>query len=756
MTDIFIKYNPYKVETEIRIDGSIVPYNSELNFEDRRFQEWVEDLPNLLVEECNSKDFKITFHGTLLDYEDLMLSVGEARKNGINIECTHIKAKEVSDKEALIEKVFKDIQNGPFEELKQKDVIQAFELATKSEFEVNVIATMSAGKSTLINALLSKKLMPSKNESCTATISRVKDVDDGVFTAKVYDKDNNLIEVEPELSYKIMQNLNSNKDVSVINIEGDIPFVSSHDMSLVLVDTPGPNNSRDENHKATTYRMISESSKTLVLYVMNATQLAVDDDNNLLNNVAESMKVGGKQSKDRFIFVVNKIDTFRKGEDSVEETLKQVRNYLENKGIKNPNIFPAAALPALDIRSYLKDGDKEDEELEFEIEGEMRKLIKNEEKHLEKYASLTPSIRGKISNELAITVEEGNKYKEALIHTGIRSIEEYINMYVEKYAQTAKIKNIVDTFDKKLQTAESFEKSKQEIAENENKHKEIIEEINKIKEKINNGEEAKKFKDKIDSINFDKEIDKATRAISNDAQSRVRKIIDKSDTKIKKYVAEALINEYRVDCENLQAEIKVKLEDIVTKNIKNNAEALMKEYIDRVSSISSDIEFSSINTDPFELVKGEIASLNNGQQLIDKLTECEYEKIGEEWVENTNKKWYKPWTWFQESGHWEGVYENVEYVDGKKLTKQFFAPIEAILLDNNKNAIKYAKYQSKEIKKYFMNQFDKIDKILKVKLTELEHYTQDKKLIEKDIEDSKKKLNWLENIQDRVKEILEI
>ena len=46
-----------------------------------------------------------------------------------------------------------EIQAGPFEELKQPNLIRAFNLAKGKEFEVNVVATMSAGKSTLINAL---------------------------------------------------------------------------------------------------------------------------------------------------------------------------------------------------------------------------------------------------------------------------------------------------------------------------------------------------------------------------------------------------------------------------------------------------------------------------------------------------------------------------------------------------------------------------------------------------------------------------
>lgn len=756
MREIFIKHNPYKVETVITIDGKSVASNSELNFEDKRFQEWVEELPNLLVEECNTKDFSITFHGTLLDYEDLNLTIEEARKSGINIECNYIRAKEVSDKEALITEIFQEIQDGPFEELKQKDIKKAFELATKSEFEVNVVATMSAGKSTLINALLSKKIMPSKNESCTATISRIKDIDDENFIARVYDKNSSLIEVQPELSYEIMQKLNSDENVSIIDIEGDIPFVASDEMSLVLVDTPGPNNSRDENHKATTYRMLSESSKTLVLYVLNATQLAVDDDNSLLNNVAESMKIGGKQSKDRFIFVVNKIDTFRKGEDSVEESIEKVKKYLEDKGIKNPNIFPAAALPALDIREYLKYGDKTDEDLEEEIDYEMKKLIKNEEKHLEKYAPLTPSIKGKISNELAITIDEGNKYEEALIHTGIRSIEEYINMYVEKYAKTAKIKNIVDTFDKKLQTAESFEKSKQEIAANEDKHKEILQQINSIKEKINSGEEGKKFREKIDEINFDKDISCSAREITKEAQNRITNIQEKADEKITKLDAEYRLKEYSTFCRNLQAEIKVKLEDIITNDVQMNTKALMNEYTKRISSLTSELKLGDIKIDTFSLIQGDISTLEKDKELVNNLISTERVKVGEEWIENTNKKWYKPWTWLQDSGHYRDVFENVEYVDGVKLCNQFFAPIQASLIDNNKSAIEYAKKQSREVKKYFIKQFDEIDKVLQDKLNELQKYATDRKLIEEVLKESKDKLSWLENIQNKVKEILEV
>ena len=307
MIEVFIKYNPYKLETEVKINNEHVKDNSpfrEIAEKEKRLQEWIENLPEMLREECNDREYHVVFHGITPDFEDLQFIAENANKDGFNITCEHIPAIETEAKEPVIRQIFEDIQKGPFDELKQPDLIRAFESASSDDFPVNVIATMSAGKSTLINALLARKLMPSKQEACTATITEIKDCNLEDFRAVVYDKGGNIIEEVPNLTYEVIQRLNDSKETFEIDVEGKIPFVFSKEISLVLVDTPGPNNSRDEGHKAATYRMIDQSSKTLVLYILNASQLAINDDNTLLSDVAASMSVGGKQSKDRFIFVV--------------------------------------------------------------------------------------------------------------------------------------------------------------------------------------------------------------------------------------------------------------------------------------------------------------------------------------------------------------------------------------------------------------------------------------------------------------------
>lgn len=754
MREIFIKYNPYRLETIILIDGETPKQNSRLNFTDCRLQEWIEELPDILFEECSSRNFKLTFHGTILDYEDVEAMAREAKNDGIIFELEHIAAKEVSDKEAAISEIFDEIQAGPFEELKQPDVIKAFNMAKSSDFEVNVVATMSAGKSTLINALLRQKLMPAKQEACTATITEIRDNDSDYFMAKVYDTDGHLIQTHPELTFEIMDSLNNNPEVFRIRAEGNIPFVSAEDVALVLVDTPGPNNSRDPEHKAATYRMLSESSKTVVLYIINATQLAVNDDYNLLSHVADSMRVGGKQSKDRFIFVVNKLDDFKKGEDSVESAITKVRDYLKDNGIENANIYPASALTALNIRTILAESDDDDDDEVYEAKGKVRKFNRNPEMHFETLAPLTPSIRGQIENRLAEARNNKDTYEEALIHCGIIPIEMAIQMYVQKYAKTAKIKNIVDTFSKRLESAKSFELTKQEITENQDKQKEILANIEVIKKKLASGEDAKRFRKRIEQINYDNEIKKLANQIIMEAQKKITAQLSSTDTKISRREAEELCKQFAHFADNLQAEVQVKLEQLITNHVHKNASELLEEYKKKISELAQDISVGNVLIDPFELMAGDIST--DVSSLIKKLTEKERVKVDEVWVENTNKKWYKPWTWFQEKGHWKDVYEDKEYIDGTKLSQRFFAPIQEQLYENNNNAIEYAKAQTQKIKQEFSKKFAELDAVLKQKLKELENCANDNKDIERRIRESQAKLKWLEDIQIKTKSILDI
>ena len=772
MKTIYIKYNPYKVETEIRIDDELVKENSQLNVEGKRLQEWVEDLPRILVEECNDDEYKIIFYGTALDFDDVQAVIEEAKIkeefDGIVFEYEYQKGQEVEDKELKIKKIFEEIQQGPFEELKGEDVKKAFKQVQNQELQVSVIATVSAGKSTLINALLGKKLMPSSQEACTATISEIQDNDKEMFEAQAFDKNGNLYATSNDLDLDTMKEWNSNEKISKIEIKGDIPFVKADDTRLILMDTPGPNNSRDEAHKETTMRALSESSKTLVLYILNATQLGVNDDNNLLNMVAESMKVGGKQSKDRFIFVVNKLDEFFNEDDNVESALDKVRKYLEDKGIENPNIYPASALTALNIRTILR---------EERIDGNPRKLsrecrnavndiynmLETKQLHLEQYTlNSSNCLRKKIKNQLenAEDIYENEDESEGmkqlgLIHSGIIPIEEAIKIYTEKYSKTLKIKNIVDTFQKKLETQRYFTNLEKNIAKNKEQQEKIIERLNIIQSKVNDGQEASKYKAEIDKIDYTKQINAEINKAILEAQNEVIKIIkENGNTEISIKEIESRYNSLIREAEFIQTKLKTNLDNILNKELKKQAQNILNKYKQRLKNLTEDLNVDdNFNLDVFAMIEDKIEVLNNKDEFISNLDVIERDiVVGERKVSDST--WWKPWTWGDY--HMEDVYEKRSYYDLGKLTFKFFSPFQVKLNNNNKAAKDFVEKQSELIKNKFKLEFDKLDEIINEKLDQLKMYAINKEDVEHKIVELENDVNWLENISRRVNSILDI
>lgn len=761
---VFIKYNPYNLETELTVDEKKPAQNSQIGeriLPGSRLQEWVEDLPQILIEEYNDTNFDVVFHGTLLDFEDLKDAFTQAFNRGeLTATLDRIPAKETSDKEILIDEVFKEIQEGPFDELRDTEIISAFQHEKSSDFEVCVVATMSAGKSTLINAMLGTKLMPSKQEACTAIITKIKDnKNNDSWQAEVYNKDNCLIETHENLTYPTMERLNNDKDVSVIKATGNIPFVSSEDVSLVLIDTPGPNNSRDPEHKKVQSDFLSKSSKSLVLYIMEGT-FGSDDDNALLQRIADSMKVGGKQSKDRFIFVVNKMDDRRKEDGDTEQTLNRVRDYLFKKhGIANPNLFPAAALPALNIR-LMQNGTELDDDTMDETEMKVRKLNRNEHLHFENYATLPASICGDIKIKLDNAKSNNDANAEALVHTGIVSIEAAIRQYVQKYAKTAKIKNIVDTFMHKLDEVGCFEKTKQELAKNHEDSERIALQIETIRKKIDDVKSAQ---------NFRVAVDNAVIGVSDDAKEIIDSIVQKYQAKIRQKIDDLrgqelnmddVMNEvYRLElyAKSLEPNFQADLDELIRENLIKTSKALLQEYKKKLESLTSEVDsdaLAGISIDPIKLMEGTVPTADTFS--VTNLIQSKEVTNGREWVENTNKKWYKPWTWFQEKGYYKTKYKTVHYVPASDLAQEFFAPIKETVINNGELAQKYVIRQSNRIAASFNKEFERLDDMLKQKLSELESYATDKSQAEKRIKETEKRLKWLEGIQKQVASILEI
>ena len=775
MKKIEISHNPYKTVTTIKMNGKEIGESKFDPYLRERFQLWVDKIPELLIHVFNEDILEVNFHGTELDYQDLKIELEKAENaRKAKFILSHKKAKEFGEKEKDIRLIYDEASKLPFDTLKSNALKDAYEKAFDEKLEINIVATMSAGKSTLINSLVGKKLLPSKQGACTAIITKIEDDDDNTFKAIVLDKDNKEIGKYSNIDYKTMKSLNENKSVSEVNIKGNIPFVSSKDVSLIFVDTPGPDNAMDEKHAEITHKALNSSSKMLVLFVMNGGTLNNNSQKSFLQDIARSMSVGGKQSKERFIFVVNKIDEYKVDDDDIEkDVLEGTRKFLKQIGIENPNIFLVSAEIALGIKRLKNASSDEKQELLDEYKYKMNKLNSNVQFHLEKYAKLPASSQQIIDKELEAAIKNDDKIEQALIHSGIRSLEEAISVYVTKYTRPSKIANIVNQLTHEFDSANAFADTKMKIVSEKGKREEYAKKIKKLNEKISSGEESKKFKKEIEKFsneaykNFEKKLNNLV--IGVNTEELIRKLMRDQRKELETSEARRIVNEFISSGNELQKDFISKTENLLEKEIKERGDELIQDYIKQLNTISEDFKTTDLNLNLGSYVQREVNDLENisVQDMIDKA-----EDIKEEYHTETRSRtvikrrsgwdrFFHPTEWFNPE------YEDTEYytVDVKdeirfisldKLIDNLVPKLDANIYKRMDETLEFAKKGIEKIKEFFDKKFEELDKILRILTKNLEDSISSEEAVKKALEDAEKLLKNLEQIKSKLEKVLEI
>ena len=775
MKKIEISHNPYKTVTTIKMNGKEIGESKFDPYLRERFQLWVDKIPELLIHVFNEDILEVNFHGTELDYQDLKIELEKAENaRKAKFILSHKKAKEFGEKEKDIRLIYDEASKLPFDTLKSNALKDAYEKAFDEKLEINIVATMSAGKSTLINSLVGKKLLPSKQGACTAIITKIEDDDDNTFKAIVLDKDNKEIGKYSNIDYKTMKSLNENKSVSEVNIKGNIPFVSSKDVSLIFVDTPGPDNAMDEKHAEITHKALNSSSKMLVLFVMNGGTLNNNSQKSFLQDIARSMSVGGKQSKERFIFVVNKIDEYKVDDDDIEkDVLEGTRKFLKQIGIENPNIFLVSAEIALGIRRLKNATGDEKQELLDEYKYKMNKLNSNVQFHLEKYAKLPASSQQIIDKELEAAIKNDDKIEQALIHSGIRSLEEAISVYVTKYTRPSKIANIVNQLTHEFDSANAFADTKMKIVSEKGKREEYAKKIKKLNEKISSGEESKKFKKEIEKFskeaykNFEEKLNNLV--IGVNTEELIRKLMRDQRKELETSEARRIVNEFISSGNELQKDFISKTENLLEKEIKERGDELIQDYIKQLNTISEDFKTTDLNLNLGSYVQREVNDLENisVQDMIDKA-----EDIKEEYHTETRSRtvikrrsgwdrFFHPTEWFnpeyEDTEYYTvDVKDEIKFISLDKLIDNLVPKLDANIYKRMDETLEFAKKGIEKIKEFFDKKFEELDKILRTLTKNLEYSISSEEAAKKALEDAEKLLKNLEQIKSKLEKVLEI
>lgn len=264
-----------------------------------------------------------------------------------------------------------------------------------------ITANMSSGKSTLLNAFIGKKICKTLNGSCTSKVHCVHN--------KAYE-DNYIYKFDGELEFDssidILMNNNKINDTSSIYIGTRFRSKNEVNKRICLIDTPGVNFSMEKTHREITNNSIKNIKYDLLIYIFNGENMGTVDELNHLRFIKNNYF-------GRIIFLINKVDKFRYGDDSIKETLKKAYSDLNNLGFKEIEIYPISSYAAYLAKMLMYDEPLTEDEID-----EAKRLIRtlNRSEYL-----LNQYYKNKILIENRTSIIE-----QLLVNSGIMGLEELV------------------------------------------------------------------------------------------------------------------------------------------------------------------------------------------------------------------------------------------------------------------------------------------------------------------------------------------
>ena len=200
---------------------------------------------------------------------------------------------------------------------------------SKEERRIIVTANMSAGKSTLINALVGKPITRTSQEVCTGNVCYL-------FNKAYEDESIHLLTQGLNLSATAddLHNYDWNGQIAIASyfagIGADIP-------RLCIIDTPGVDAALYKEHSKRAHDALLNNDYDTIIYVASPTRLGTDAEKRHLQWVSQNLQ------KEKIIFVLNKLDDYCDFSDSIEESVHDFKEDLLKMEFENPVICPISA-----------------------------------------------------------------------------------------------------------------------------------------------------------------------------------------------------------------------------------------------------------------------------------------------------------------------------------------------------------------------------------------------------------------------------
>lgn len=200
----------------------------------------------------------------------------------------------------------------------------------KNIFRIIVVGEFKRGKSTFINALLGKKILPVGITPTTASVNVIKYSEHPKAILKYKDKTEKEITLEELNYFATVKNTDFDK-LNLIEVYYDAELCKE---KVEIIDSPGVNDI-DEQRVEITYDFIPKCDAAI--FLLSATQQLSSSERDFITNKINKYL-------DKVFFVLNKVDQLNDTER--EEALNYVNSEISNVSTTN-KIFPLSSKLAL-------------------------------------------------------------------------------------------------------------------------------------------------------------------------------------------------------------------------------------------------------------------------------------------------------------------------------------------------------------------------------------------------------------------------
>lgn len=486
----------------------------------------------------------------------------------------------------------------------------------KGLFSIVIVGEFSTGKSTFLNALMGKKILPSFSKETTATVNYLRHTSEAPNGEKgiVYYK-NGKTEILPSLDVDVIEKVVSTRgdkdvvsDIAHVDLYLDSKFLEN---GVVLVDSPGLNGIK-EGLGEITLNQIKQSYASIFMF--NCEQPGSKSNFEILKDV--------KENSNSIFFILNKIDVIKVAEgetvESVIRSLKKSYNEVFPDDTMIPEIWPISAADALYGR------DKNYFELSVE-KGDVNGINITQENLLQK--SRMEAFEERLWRYLTL----GEKTKAELlepVQRNLNLLERQKDILVERKGNLESNLNEkeVDAQKAHLEKEIADLKAKSEKVNIDaaifSKFKENKESLNSQLQKI-----IEKLAQEVDDNEYREELIDLAQDVDKRIDSEIKRAICNTNDSLQENLNELIqieCNEYLVQLNNEFAEIagknefKVKINPI--ESIPSNDARFVEKYENDIKKIEQQlveikVERRKINSK----LQQALANENERQRLIDEI-----------------------------------------------------------------------------------------------------------------------------------------